>query len=77
MIDAIGYAGMALVVISFFFKKIALMRTANIAGSILSLIYGALTQTYPTLILNAALILVNVIMLIVYFKDKQKQRQLK
>lgn len=64
IIDIIGYIGMGLVILSFLFKDIRYIRITNICGSILSAIYGFLTVTYPTMILNLILIIVNVIMLI-------------
>lgn len=66
-IEIIGYIGMALVLCSFLMKKVHLIRIVNMCGAILSLIYGILTQTWPTAALNGALLIINGIFLIIYF----------
>ena len=63
-IDILGYIGMVIVVTSFFFKNIKLIRIVNMAGCVLCTIYGFITNTYPTAALNIALFIVNIIMLV-------------
>ena len=76
-IDILGYIGMVIVVTSFFFKNIKLIRIVNMAGCVLCTIYGFITNTYPTAALNIALFIVNIIMLAEpVIKDKRKQKKL-
>ena len=74
IIELIGYLGMILVIASFLFKNIKLIRIVNITGAILSSIYGFITKTYPTAFLNLTLIIINITMLIIYFKKEKKQK---
>lgn len=62
--EIIGYIGMAFVISSFLMKKLFWLRLLNIVGGTLSCIYGFLTKTYPTAILNAILILINLFMIL-------------
>lgn len=71
-IDIIGYTGMALVLCSFLMKKLTLVRLVNMCGAVLSLAYGILTSTWPTAILNGALLLINGIYLIL---DKTRKKK--
>ena len=64
--ECLGYVGMLFVILSFLFKDIKWLRLFNVIGSILSAIYGFLTRTYPTAILNCILFLVNIVYLVVY-----------
>ena len=57
--DIVGYVGMGFVLISFLLKDIKWVRRINIIGALISAIYGFATKTYPTLILNAALTIIN------------------
>lgn len=70
--EILGYIGMALVVSSFFFTDIIVLRLVNIAGSVLSaafaftfIVLSKTTEQLPTAILNSALIIINVVMLFV------------
>lgn len=72
IIECIGYVGMIIVITSFLFKNIKWIRVVNIIGSIISAIYGILTKTYPTAILNTILIFVNTTMLIKFNKYKRE-----
>ena len=59
IVDILGYMGMALVLLAMLMKDIHWLRFINIIGSSFSLTYGICTRTWPTAILNAALILIN------------------
>ena len=72
-IELIGYVGMIFVILSFTMKNIVLLRTFNIIGAILSCLYGFLTNTYATLMLNAALIVINGNILIYSYVRKKDQ----
>ena len=70
-IEILGYLGMALVVLSFTMKNIVLLRVINILGALLSGIYGYITKTYPTGILNTILFIINSYYLIRYYLDRK------
>lgn len=62
--EFIGYIGMFFVVSSFLFKDINWVRRINIIGAIISAIYGAITATYATMVLNILLFIINLSMLV-------------
>lgn len=64
LLEVLGYLGMVIVLISFFFSNIKRLRIVNMAGGILCLIYGILTQTWPTALLNASLVTINGVYLV-------------
>ncbi|MDB0062565.1 YgjV family protein [Crocinitomicaceae bacterium] len=59
MIDAIGYVAMAILLISFMMKDIKKLRWVNTLGCAIFIVYGALLGSFPILITNAAIVLVN------------------
>jgi hypothetical protein len=59
--DIIGYVGSLLVVISMLMTSVMKLRIINTAGSILAVIYAIAIHAYPTLVMNLALIIINVI----------------
>lgn len=59
--DIIGYAGSLLVVISMLMTSVMKLRIINTAGSVLAVIYALAIHAYPTLVMNLALIIINVI----------------
>lgn len=72
--NIIGYVGMAFVVSSFFMTNLKWLRLLNILGGTFCCIYGFLTQTYPTAILNLLLVCINIGMVIRwYIKHKNKK----
>ena len=59
MIDAIGYVAMAILLISFMMKDIKKLRWVNTLGCAIFIVYGALLGSFPILITNVAIVLVN------------------
>ena len=59
--DIIGYAGSLLVVISMLMTSVMKLRIINTAGSVLAVIYSIAIGAYPTLVMNVALIIINLI----------------
>ena len=74
--DIIGYLGMAFLVVSFLMKNMVLLRVLNMIGGILSCVYGFITKTYPTAILNIVLVTINIIALIIFFAKKHKAKKI-
>lgn len=58
-LEIFGYLGMVVVLISFFLSDLKTLRIVNMVGGIICLIYGILTKTFPTALLNASLVAVN------------------
>ena len=62
--EIIGYVGSAFVLASFLMASVVRLRVINSVGCIISLIYGLLIKAYPTVIMNAALLLINIFFLL-------------
>lgn len=75
-IEIIGYVGMALILCSWLFKNVNVIRLVNITGSIFSLTYGILTRTWPTAILNIALLIINSIYLFIFLHKTRKNKDI-
>ena len=73
IIEAIGYVGTALVLISFLMTSVYKLRIINTAGSLISVIYGVIMQVYPTVVLNGALALINIFFLWRFLSDKSEK----
>lgn len=67
--EIIGYVGSALVLLSFLMSSVLKLRIINSIGSFASLIYGLLVHTYPTVIMNGALLIINIVFIIKMFKS--------
>ena len=57
--DFIGYAASAFVLLSFVMKKMILLRIINVIGCSLFVIYGVLLWSFPIILTNVAIVLVN------------------
>ena len=79
-IEIIGIVSTLLILVSMLFKTTTikgsiLMRSLNIAGSVVFVVYGCLLPAISTAILNGALVLVSTYHLIVLLKEnKNKQK---
>lgn len=73
-IEIIGYLGMALVLCSFLMKDIKWVRIINICGAILSAVYGILTLTIPTAVLNGCLLIINLAFVISYIIKEKRNK---
>lgn len=68
--EIIGYAGSALVLASFLMASAVRLRLINSVGCVVSLIYGLLIRAYPTVIMNGALLVINLFFLLRMSKQK-------
>lgn len=68
--EIVGYAGTLLVILSMMMTSVVKLRIINICGSILSIIYAIISNTWPIVLMNAALIIINVIQLIKSFNHR-------
>lgn len=77
IIELIGIASTLLILVSMLFKTTSvkgsvLMRSFNIVGSAVFVVYGCLLPAISTAVLNSALVLVNAYHLIVLIKQNKK-----
>ena len=68
ILEAIGYAGSALVIISMMMTSVLRLRAVNIVGSALAFFYAMAVKAYPVALLNGFLILVNAVKIIQFFR---------
>ena len=69
-VELIGYLASFVILIGFTFKGESKIRTINMIGSLLFIVYGLLIKAYPVALLNALTILVNVRALVKTRKEK-------
>ena len=63
-LEIFGYLGMILILLSMMMNSVEKLRWLNLAGSIISMVYGALTHTWPTAFLNFGLAVIHIVKLI-------------
>lgn len=63
-LELLGYIGTALILLSMMMTNVKKLRWFNLAGSIVSMIYGALCGTWPTALLNCSLAIIHVVQLL-------------
>ena len=59
VIEAIGYLGSALVLISFLMASVVKLRVVNAVGSTIFAVYALIIRSYPTALMNVCLVLIN------------------
>ncbi len=69
-LEIFGYIGTALVLLSMMMTSVVKLRWFNIAGSVISAVYAALSNTWPVVVLNVSLIAINTWQLIRLGKTK-------
>jgi hypothetical protein len=60
IIEAVGYLGSALVLVSFLMVSVVKLRIVNSIGSIIFTVYAFIIQSYPTAIMNLCLVIINI-----------------
>lgn len=63
-IEAVGYTGSALVLVSFLMVSVFKLRVVNSIGSIIFTVYAFIIKSYPTAIMNLCLVGINIYYLI-------------
>lgn len=71
VIEAIGYIGSVLVLISMLMTSVVRLRTINTVGSLIFTGYALMIQSYPTAALNFSLALINIYNLVKLFRNKK------
>lgn len=64
IIEAVGYLGSALVLVSFLMVSVVKLRIVNSIGSIIFTVYAFIIKSYPTAIMNLCLVMINIYYLI-------------
>ncbi|SFP64867.1 inner membrane protein [Butyrivibrio proteoclasticus] len=64
IIEAIGYLGSALVLVSFLMASVVKLRVVNTIGSVIFTTYAFIIHSYPTAIMNVCLVLINIYYLV-------------
>ena len=59
LIEAFGYLGSALVLVSFLMSSVVKLRIVNTIGSTIFAIYALIIRSYPTAVMNLCLVLIN------------------
>lgn len=59
LIEAFGYLGSFLVLVSFLMTSVFKLRIVNTIGSVIFMIYAFIIKSYPTALMNAALVIIN------------------
>lgn len=61
--EIFGYVGMALVLISMMMTSVKWLRIVNMSGALICAIYGIMTNTWPTALLNLGLLIIQIVQL--------------
>ncbi len=70
-LELFGYLGTALVLLSMMMTNLTRLRWLNLAGSVVSMLYAFLCQTWPVFVLNLCLAVINIVQLIRLAKLKE------
>lgn len=63
-LELFGYLGTGLVLLSMMMTSLERLRWINLAGSVVSMLYAIATKTWPVVLLNLGMILINAVQLI-------------
>jgi hypothetical protein len=58
-VEFIGYAASVFVLLSFLMKRMILLRIINVIGCSLFVLYGVFLWSFPIILTNVAIVLVN------------------
>ena len=72
-LELFGYLGTALVLMSMMMTSLTKLRIVNMAGSVVSMIYAMLVNTWPVVLLNAGMILINALQLLRLARKAKKK----
>lgn len=73
-LEIFGYIGTVLVVVSMMMTSVTKLRVVNMCGSVISAIYAAICGTWPIVVMNVSLFLINGFQLIKGAIAKIKER---
>ena len=64
IIEAVGYIGSTLVLVSFLMTSVVKLRIVNSIGSVIFTVYAFIIHSYPTAIMNLCLVAINIYYLV-------------
>ena len=70
-IEAIGYVATGLILIAMLMTSMVRLRIINMIGSFIFAVYAFLIHSYPTMVLNGVLVLINVYQILRLVKGKK------
>ena len=76
IIEAVGYLGSFLVLVSFLMVSVVKLRIVNTVGSLIFMIYALIIRSYPTAVMNFCLVLINLHFLYRMSKPGNKEYEL-
>ncbi len=59
IIEAIGYLGSLIVLVSFLMTSVFKLRVVNTVGSFIFMVYALIIRSYPTALMNLCLVIIN------------------
>ena len=71
-IEIFGYVGMALVLGSMMMTSLKWLRVINLTGALICAVYGILTNTWPTALLNIGILIIQIVQLILLHRNENK-----
>ena len=71
-LEIFGYVGMALVLVSMMMTSVKWLRILNMSGAVICAIYGILTNTWPTALLNIGLLIIQMVQLCRLYRNENK-----
>lgn len=74
-LEIFGYIGTGLVLLSMMMTSVVKLRLINMAGSLISMIYAIICVTWPVVLLNLGLILINGTQLLRMRKNKNEEEK--
>ena len=75
LIEAIGYTGSALVLVSFLMVSVVKLRIVNTIGSVIFTVYAFIIHSYPTAIMNLCLVMINIYHLVKMSNTSKNARE--
>ena len=71
-LELFGYVGMALVLGSMMMTSLKWLRVLNLTGALICAVYGILTNTWPTALLNIGILIIQIVQLILLQRNENK-----
>ncbi len=75
-LEIFGYLGSALVLLSMMMNSMEKLRILNLSGSVISMLYAALSHAWPVVLLNVGMIVIHVVQLVKNRKLRRKSYEI-
>ncbi len=72
-IEIFGYIGTALVIVSMLMTSVVKLRIVNMCGALISMIYAIIVVAWPIVVMNAALIVIQLVQLGLLYRKKKRE----